>query len=200
MISDGESDNNSCRNTYCCSDRERQWRWELRCDSAVPFDAKFQCCALLWGGATQIVVVQKSTARWVPRFCLRLFRCCSVRLKPIWTASHRTVRQTTPWQTFVFLGTPLGGDTVPPMFSPNIYIYPRHIVNASGLLVTLGMAMRPPDRSPVRARVELKSCHERITLLTHFPSSYTYLFHRNRYISNMWLNILWYIPGTPCVH
>ena len=136
----------------------------------------------------QIFGVEKSTARLVPRFCSRVFRCCSVGLKPQWTAAHRTVRQTTPWETFVFWGSPLGGDIVPPMFSPNIY--PRHIVNASGLLVTLGMAMRPvrpPDRSPVRARVELKSCPECITLLMHYPSSYNYLFQRNRYISNMFL-------------
>ena len=71
------------------------------------------------------------------------------------------------------------------MFSPNIY--PRHIVNASVPLVTLAA-----DRSPLRARVELKSCQECVTLLMHYPSSYNYLSHRNRYISDIFLMVICY--------
>ena len=76
--------------------------------------------------------------------------------------------------------------------SANVFpnIYPRRIVTASVLLVTLGMAMCPPDRLPVRVRVEFKTCHECITLLIHYPSCYKYLFHRNRYVWNMCLMII----------
>ena len=55
---------------------------KLQSDTAVRFDARFGFTVVLRCGAMQILVVKKSMARWVTRLCLRVFRCCSVRLKP----------------------------------------------------------------------------------------------------------------------
>ena len=78
VICQRENDYNSYRHSFCYSDSE----WKLQSDSAVRFDAKFGFIVPFRCGAMQILVVKKSMARWVPRLCLRVFGCCSVRLKP----------------------------------------------------------------------------------------------------------------------